>query len=86
MEEYFQEAGCAGRDGLPAKATIYYNGYDTSKAKRGPQDIMIKFVKSTSNCKCKIILQYFGYQAPDGTDGDHDCCDYHRTYAPVNFA
>ena len=35
MEEYFQEAGRAGRDGLPAKATMYYNAYDTSKAKRG---------------------------------------------------
>ena len=44
MEEYFQEAGRAGRDGLPAKATIYYNAYDTSKAKRGLRDIMIKFV------------------------------------------
>lgn len=78
MEEYFQEAGRAGRDGLPAKATIYYNAYDISKAKRGLQDIMIKFVKSTSDCKREIILQYFGYQAPDRTDGGHDCCDYHR--------
>ena len=78
MEEYFQEAGRAGRDGLPAKATIYYNAYDTSKAKRGLQDIMIKFVKSTSDCKREIILQYFGYQAPNRTDGGHDCCDYHR--------
>jgi len=78
MEEYFQEAGRAGRDGLPAKATIYYNPYDTSKAKHGLQDIMIKFVKSTSDCKREIILQYFGYQAPDRTDGGHDCCDYHR--------
>ena len=39
---------------------------------------MIKFVKSTSDCKCEIILQYFGYQAPRRIDGDHDCCDYHR--------
>lgn len=44
MEEHGQEAGRAGRDGLPAKATIYYNAYDTSKAKRGLQDIMIKFL------------------------------------------
>jgi len=143
MEEYFQEADRAGRDGLPAKATIYYNSYDTSmawrhavssgvgraentrndqqalkrtrrktrtasiaapssfvyvicnrdchsrvglyshsrrcsastwrytivsrderlptsKRKRGLQDIMIKFVKSTSDWKREIILQYFG--------------------------
>ena len=78
MEEYFQEAGRAGRDGLPVKATIYYNAYDTSKSKRGLQDIMIKFVKSTADCKREIILQYFGYQAPNRTDGSHDCCDYHR--------
>ena len=79
MEEYFQEAGRAGRDGLPAKATIYYNAYDTSKAKRGLQDVMIKFVKSASDCTCEIIVQYFGYQAPNRTDGGHDCCDYHRS-------
>ena len=40
---------------------------------------MIKFVKSTSDCKREIILQYFGYQAPNRTDGGHDCCDYHRS-------
>ena len=78
MEEYFQEAGRGGRDGLPAKATIYYNAYVTSKAKRGLQDIMIKFVKSTADWKREIILQYFGYQASNRTDGGHDCCDYHR--------
>ncbi|XP_067026648.1 putative ATP-dependent DNA helicase Q1 [Acropora muricata] len=31
MEEYFQEAGRAGRDGLPSTAHIYYNSYDTSR-------------------------------------------------------
>ncbi|KAK2554247.1 ATP-dependent DNA helicase Q-like 2 [Acropora cervicornis] len=34
MEEYFQEAGRAGRDGLPPTAHIYYNSYDTSKARK----------------------------------------------------
>lgn len=78
MEEYFQEAGRAGRDGLQAEATIYFNSYDISKAKRGLQDTMIKFVKSTSECKREIILQYFGYASPLRTDGGHNCCDYHR--------
>lgn len=78
MEEYFQEAGRAGRDGLPAEAIIYHNSYDTSKAKRGLQDTMIKFAKSTSECKRDIILQYFGYHAPKRNDGGHNCCDYHR--------
>ena len=34
MEEYFQEAGWTGWDGLPAKAHVYYNSYDISKGKK----------------------------------------------------
>ena len=78
MEEYFQEAGQAGRDGLPSEAIVYFNCYDFSKAKRGLQDTMIKFVKSTTECKREIILQHFGYSAPKRSDGGHSCCDHHR--------
>ena len=73
MEEYFQEAGLAGRDGLPSEAIVY-----VSKAKRGLQDTMIKFVKSTTECKREIILQHFGHSAPKRSDGGHSCCDHHR--------
>ena len=34
MEEYFQEAGRAGRDGLPSKAHLFYNSCDISKARK----------------------------------------------------
>ena len=34
MEEYCQEVGRAGRDGLPAWADIYDNSYDISKARK----------------------------------------------------
>ena len=34
MEEYFQEAGRAGRDSLPSSAHMFHNSYDISKAKR----------------------------------------------------
>ena len=78
MEEYFQEAGRAGRDGLPAEAIIYFNAYDISKAKRNMQETMINFVKSTAECKREIILKYFGYNAPERKDGGHNCCDHHR--------
>lgn len=40
---------------------------------------MIKFVKSTTECKRAIILHHFGHSAPKRRDGGHNCCDYHRS-------
>ena len=71
MEEYYQEAGRAGRD-------VSYNCCDISKAKRDLQDTMIKFVKSTTECKREIIRHHFRHSAPKRRDGGHNCCDYHR--------
>lgn len=34
LEAYYQEAGRAGRDGLPAYAVLLYNGMDTTAARR----------------------------------------------------
>ena len=34
LEEYFQEAGRCGRDGLSGNATIYFNSFDISAAKK----------------------------------------------------
>ena len=60
MEEYFQEVGRAGRDGLPAVATIYYNRYDLRTGKHTVEPVMKELV-STSGCKRKFILNYFGH-------------------------
>ena len=65
-EEYYQEAG---RD-------ISYNCYDISKAKC---DTIIKFIKSTTECKHEIILHRFGHSASKRRDGGHNCCDHHRS-------
>ena len=40
MEEYFQEAGRAGRDGLPAKAHIFFNSHDISRGRKQLSDVM----------------------------------------------
>lgn len=76
IEEYFQEAGRAGRDGLPAKAHIYFNSYDISKGKKNLSNAMRKYVK-VQNCKRAFILNYFGFQLPPRTGPLHECCDYH---------
>ncbi|CAH3124769.1 unnamed protein product, partial [Porites lobata] len=34
MEDYCQEVGRAGRDGLPARADIYYNSYDIFRSRK----------------------------------------------------
>ena len=54
MEEYFQEAVRAGRDGNPADAIIYFNSYDISKSKKNMQDVMRTLVAS-SECRRKTI-------------------------------
>lgn len=46
MEEYCQEVGRADRDGLPAMADIYFNTYDTSKARKSMTDMVRGYVQS----------------------------------------
>lgn len=77
LEEYFQEAGRCGRDGLPATATIYYNSYDLSKSRKGMTSHMREYVEA-NECKREFILTYFGYSCPPRTDAAHFCCDYHK--------
>lgn len=77
MEEYFQEAGRAGRDGLPAKSHIYYNSYDVSKGKKHLSQVMRDYVQK-SQCKREMILRYFGFNVPPRSGAGHECCDYHQ--------
>lgn len=76
-EEYCQEVGRAGRDGLSAMAYIYFNSYYTSKARENMTDTKRSYVQS-DKCKREIILKYFGYDVPDKRPKDHTCCDFHR--------
>lgn len=77
MEEYFQEAGRAGRDGLPAKAHIFFNSYDISKGRKQLSDVMRKYVQD-KKCKRKMILNYFAFNPPKRSGPPHECCDFHE--------
>ena len=77
MEEYFQEAGRAGRDRLSAKAHVYYNSYDILQAKKHLTQVMRNYVQKRKS-KREMILGYFGFQVPTTRGPLHECCDYHE--------
>jgi superfamily II DNA helicase RecQ len=80
MEEYYQEAGRCGRDGLPSKAIIYYNSYDISRGKKQMSDVMRQFVQE-KRCKREMILHYFGHPVPKRNMlEEHTCCDFHQLF------
>ena len=64
LEKYFQETGRAGRDSMPATATLFYNNTDVRKNRPGITDAMIAFCKSDNKCLRDKMLEYFGYEAP----------------------
>jgi hypothetical protein len=79
MEEYFQEVGRAGRDGLPAVATVYYNRYDIRSGDNAVDAVMKELV-SGKGCKRRLILNYFGHNlAQVNTNIIHTCCDNDAT-------
>ena len=75
MEDYCQEVGRAGQDGLPAKTDIFFNSYDISKPRKNMEDVMRNYVHS-KECKRKMILSYFDHKVPSMQGPAHTCCDF----------
>ena len=75
VEEFFQEAGRSGRDGLPASSTVYYNN-DISAVHNISKD-MVDYV-SSGVCKREKLLSYFGHSViRENYIPEHVRCDIH---------
>ena len=89
IEQYYQEIGRAGRDGLPGEALLLYTGADAHKiryffnGKENPENserllqAMISYCESTT-CRRHFLMSYFGEAynplAPGAVEASC-CCD-----------
>lgn len=86
IEEYYQEIGRAGRDGLPSTALLLFSLGDIHKVRyffessADPQQAefllqsMLTYAQSRT-CRRKVLLKYFGENYEPLSDSSDCCCD-----------
>ena len=74
VDDYFQESGGAGRDGIESNAIIYY--YPTCLIGHVSKS-MREYYKLNDECRRKYLLQFFLGPTSMKVIGDlsHNCCD-----------
>ena len=75
VQQYCQETGRAGRDGLPSKVVLYYNNRDIGKNRHIGED-MRTYCKIENQCLRKFLLDYLQCGKLLCPVTGHSCCSF----------
>lgn len=86
IEQYYQEIGRAGRDGLNSDILLLYSPSDIQKIryffdevndKAKAEKLLLGMTRyaDSSTCRRKLLLSYFGETYSTETSEDYKCCD-----------